>query len=180
LPRQGSLANYFSYYEMLVNHCDQISARKSFEIMREVGDTERLLYLCDQAGTIKAVKGVTEVIDAPEKFGKLSFFEGGELTFKDDQTAFKEARLVEEYNMWFTSQTHFGMRVVNSTNHPISKIITGYKKGDCVPPSGYFYEKIMIISIPAMPAGKEWLVKWSIPSDIQMADYNCMDVIRVF
>jgi hypothetical protein len=162
----------------MLNYCDILPGKKFDEVAAEVPLPEKMLYLCDQAGIAHALRGEMTEADAPANFNAKSSLAGVPFRITDSAETTEAGREMEEYDIWFTSQTHFGMRIANYTNKPVSKIVLGYKPGDCMPPGKYFYQKLMLITFKPIPPGKERLLKWRIPPDITFEDRTCIDIIR--
>ncbi len=173
IPASQTHAELFSYSETVMSACDDLRGKTFATVAEEVDAPYRMLYLCESGGIIWPVKGTATAADSTDGQTLMA----PPFTFQDDVTAVEAGQKLENYNIWFSTDTQFGLRIANYTDTAVSKIVVGFKRGHCGG-GPKKYEKFMVVIFNPVAPEVERVVKWRIPPDLMVASPSCLDILK--
>lgn len=162
----------------MLTACGDLRKKTYIDVIAEVADPQKMLYLCDQAGIIQSIRGKATAIDAPEKFTARKSFHDLPFKFTDDAAAAENGKAIEKFDIWYSTETRFVVRIANYTKTPVTKIIVGFNNGECGTDENPHYDKLMMVTFNPIAPDTERLLKWKIPPGVQIVGGACIDIMR--
>lgn len=173
LPAAPAVAQYghFSYADVMLSACDNLRGKSYDDVAKEIDLPHKMMVLCEQAGVVWPVKGIAATSPNDDPAAPQPF------PFADPAAAKEAAKVIENFNIWYSTDFHFGMRMANYTKAPLTRIVVGFKPTPCGNYAKDPYHVYMQVEFNPLPPGYERVLKWRQPAGVRVTDSSCMDVL---
>jgi hypothetical protein len=179
-PARAGGEPYFTYTELLLRECAALPGKTYDDMLKilPVSQLAAMLHLCDSAGFIQPVKGTALTVTAPKNVRWDKPLPDPRLHFRDDELAVANGRILERYNLWFASDTHFAMRIANYTQTSLSRVLIGFINGTCGEEGREKFETLTLVSFRPVAPKTERVVKWRLPEGLEFEAQACVIILR--